>query len=183
MLVKMLKNMGIAAIFTLTGLVFMPHAISAERFAAGELTVLPYTVSVERYNFKGQSSRQYAATREHITRQEVAALASFAVIDYAQSVAMFYGSNRYQELNPLFGSKPSRSSMALFGIIGVGLCYLVAETLSDPWKQIFMDSVIASERLNIEDNRRVYQGWNTDGPPVRGRSFYGIPFIISFRLE
>jgi len=181
---KVLGKTGVAAVFLLTVVIFTPCAMSAaERTVAGELTVLPYTVSVERNNFKELSTQRYDITREKIVKQEVAALASFAVIDYVQSVAMFYGSEKYRELNPLFGSKPSRNSMALFGIIGVGLSYLIADTLRDPWKQIFVDSVLASERLNIEDNRRVYQGWNTEGPPIRGRSFNGIPIVISFRLK
>jgi hypothetical protein len=36
--------------------------------------------------------------------------------------------------------------------------------------------------MNIEDNRRVFPGWNTDGPPMRGRTFNGVPLIISLRF-
>jgi hypothetical protein len=160
----------------------LSDALSADRKIATESIVVPYTITVERNIAKELSSPRYVLSREERLGHETALLTSFALIDYTQSVAMFFGSGSYRELNPMLGTKPTRQSMALFGIIGVGLFYLFADTLSEPWKQIFVDSIIASEGMNIDDNRRVYQGWNTDGPPIRGRSFNGIPIIISVRL-
>jgi hypothetical protein len=176
------KAMIIAVFATLFCLSITPNAMSAERGVVGELTMLPYSVSIERSISKEFSSPRYSVSREGKIGQETAVLTSFALIDYTQSVSMFFGGGRYRELNPILGKKPSRGSMALFGIIGVTLFYLVADSLSDPWKQVFVDSIIASEQMNIEENRRVYLGWNTDGPPVRGRSFSGVPIVISFRL-
>jgi hypothetical protein len=175
-------NTVAAVVMALFCLIVAPQALSADRNIIGELTVLPYSVSVDRNISKELSTPRYVVTRDQKMMQSVAVLASFAIIDYTQSVSMFYGSEGYQEMNPLLGSKPSRGSMAAFGIIGVGIFYLVSDYLSEPWRQIFADSIIASERMNIEDNRRLYQGWNTDGPPIRGRSFNGIPIVISFRL-
>lgn len=157
-------------------------AMSADRNSERDLAIFPYTITVERTLLTELSSPRYVVSKREKLGHETAVLTSFALIDYTQSVAMFYGSGNFRELNPLLGSKPSRNSMALFGLIGIGLFYLVADYLNEPWKQIFVDSIIASEGMNIDDNRRVYQGWNTTGPPIRGRSFNGVPIIISFRL-
>jgi hypothetical protein len=45
-----------------------------------------------------------------------------------------------------------------------------------------MDSIIATEKMNIEENRTVYKGWNTEGPPLRGRTMDGIPIMVSLRF-
>ena len=116
------------------------------------------------------------------TAEQIAILASFAMVDYQQSVDMFFGNEGYHELNPVLGPYPSRGELLCFGTIGVGLTYLVAELLPEAWKGIVIDSVIATERLNIEDNRLVYKGWNTDGPPVRGRTMTGIPIVVSLKF-
>lgn len=173
----------IAACFTLLiSLLFAAPTLSAERTITGELTVLPFSINLDKGIMNGLSTQQYQVTRQQKVAQEVGVILSFAAIDYAQSVSMFYGSGNYQELNPIFGKKPSRESMALFGVVGVGLFYLVAEYFPEPWRQIAIDSVISTERINIEDNRRVYQGWNAGGPPIRGRSFHGVPIVLSFRF-
>jgi hypothetical protein len=179
---KTRMNIAAAVITALFCLTVSQRALSADRNITGDLTVLPYSVSVDRNISSELSTPRYVVTRDQKVRQDTAVLASFAIIDYAQSVAMFYGSDGYREMNPLLGSEPSRGSMIAFGIIGVGLFYLVSDYLSEPWRQIFSDSIIASERMNIEDNRRLYRGWNTNGPPIRNRSFNGIPIVISFRL-
>ena len=72
--------------------------------------------------------------------------------------------------------------MLVFGAIGIGLTYLVADTLPKPWRQILLDSVIASEKMNIEENHRAYTGWNASGPPVRGRLINGIPIVVCIRF-
>jgi hypothetical protein len=114
--------------------------------------------------------------------EELALLISLAAADYQQSVDMFYHSDGYHEINPILGTNPSRTNMLAFGAIGVGLTYLVANTLPKPWRQILLDSVIASEKMNVEENHRVSTGWNASGPPVRGREINGIPIVISLRF-
>jgi hypothetical protein len=114
--------------------------------------------------------------------EELALLISLAAADYQQSVVMFYHSDGYHEINPILGTNPSRTNMLAFGAIGVGLTYLVADTLPKPWRQILLDSVIASEKMNIEENSRAYSGLNINGPPVRGREINGIPIVISLRF-
>ena len=115
--------------------------------------------------------------------EQIAVLASFAVVDYQQSVAMFYESNGYYELNPLLGTSPGRVELISFGVVGVGLVYFAVEMLPEGWRQVVMDSIVATERLNIEDNRTVYEGWNTEGPPLRGRTMdNGIPIMVSLRF-
>jgi len=114
--------------------------------------------------------------------EELALLISLAATDYKQSVDMFYHSDGYHEINPILGTNPSRTNMLAFGAIGVGLTYLLADALPKPWRQILLDSVIASEKMNIEENRRVSTGWNASGPPVRGREINGIPIVISLRF-
>ena len=109
-------------------------------------------------------------------------LFSLAVIDYNQSVDMFYKNERFREINPILGSKPTRGAMIAFGVGGVGLTYLVSTILPAPWSQFVVDSIIASEKMNIHENRRVYRGWNTAGPPLRGRQLSGVPIVLSFRF-
>jgi hypothetical protein len=113
---------------------------------------------------------------------DFALLMSFAVIDYNQRVNMFYESQGYYEVNQVLGKSPTRGDMIAFGMIGVGLTYLLSDMLPEPWNRILIDSVIASEMRNIEENRRVYSGWNTEGPPLRGREMNAIPIIISLRF-
>lgn len=113
---------------------------------------------------------------------DFALLMSFAVIDYNQSVNMFYQSQGYYEVNQVLGKGPTRGDMIAFGMIGVGLTYLLSDMLPEPWNRILIDSVIASEKRNIEENRRVYSGWNTEGPPLRGREMNAIPIVISLRF-
>jgi hypothetical protein len=158
------------------------YAMPADLSNNAEPTVLPYSVATDLNFTKGLSTPRYILSSSQRTNQELAVLSSYAIIDYTQSVAMFYGSDGFYEMNPVLGKRPTRQSMALFGLIGVSVFYALAKTLPDPWKQIFVDSVIASEQMNIEDNRRVHQGWNNGGPPVRGRSFNGVPIVISFRF-
>lgn len=112
---------------------------------------------------------------------EFAILISMAVIDYRQSIDMFYHDDMH-ELNPVLDETPSRRSMLGFGAIGLGLTYLLADVLPEPWDRIIIDSVLASEKMNIEENRRAHHGWNTEGPPVTGREIGGIPIMLSFRF-
>lgn len=114
--------------------------------------------------------------------ERLALVASLAVADYNQSVEMFFGNEGLHEINPILGTSPSRGDLIAFGLVGVGLTYLIYETLPPPWNRIAVDSIIASERMNIEENRRVYLGVNGDGPPVRGREMSAVPVMISLRF-
>ena len=166
-------------------LIFMllpPYAVSAEKNTAQDLLLLPYSMSGERKTPTGFSTPPYVVSKELKIRHELATIVLFAFIDYNQSVAMFYGPGGYYELNPILGPNPSKNDMFAFGVAGIGIFYILANYLSDPWRQLFVDSIIASELRNIEDNRLVYQGWNTDGPPIRSRSINAVPIIISIRF-
>lgn len=171
---------GILLVLLLLGAA--PLGMADERGSSDELMVLASWLEFDQGNANGLSSSRYFFTREQTLRQNLGVLTSFALIDYAQTVAMLYGSEGYYEINPILGAHPSRGTLVAFGLIGSGLFYVIGRNLPDPWKQIFVDSVLTIERLNIEDNRRLHRGWNTDGPPIRGRSFNGIPIIISLRF-
>lgn len=146
------------------------------------LVLAPYAAPEERGLARDPSIPLYATSPEGKIAEELAILTSFALIDYNQSVEMFYQLGSYHEVNPILGTEPTRSELLAFGAVGVGIVYLLATTLPDPLRQIVVDSVIATEQLNIEENRRVYLGWNTDGPPLRGRLMDGIPILISLRF-
>jgi hypothetical protein len=163
-------------------LLMVSFAMAADGRSAEDAAVLSTWLEFDRRMTNGLSSSPHFTTREQAFRQDFGVLASFALIDYAQTTAMLYGSGGYHEINPLLGEHPSRGNLIVFGVIGSGLFYLIGRSLPDPWQQIFVDSVLSIERMNIEDNRRIHQGWNTDGPPIRGRSFNGIPIIISLRF-
>jgi hypothetical protein len=156
--------------------------VSAEQNIIGELAISPKAASREQNIMKELSTPRYAVAAKQKKAEELAIIASYALIDYSQSVTMFYKMDGYQEINPILGPKPSRASLFAFCVLGTGLFSIIADNLSDPWRQIFVDSVIATEQFNIEDNRRVYPGWNTDGPPVHGRLVNSVPIIISLRF-
>lgn len=52
--------------------------------------------------------------------------------------------------------------------LGIGLSSMLIKILPDGWKDVVIDSIIATEGMNVEQNRRVYRGWNTEGPPPGG---------------
>jgi hypothetical protein len=123
-----------------------------------------------------------ASTSAETVTERLALVASLAVADYNQSVEMFFGNEGLHEINPVLGTSPRRGDLIAFGLVGIGLTYVIYETLPTPWNRIAVDSIIASERMNIEENRRVYLGANSDGPPLRGREVNAIPIIISLRF-
>lgn len=101
-------------------------------------------------------------------------LAAMAIVDYDQSSEMFYNREGYYELNPVLGNQPSRTDMLAFGAIGIGVVYLASEFLPESIGKLFMDSVVASEKWNIEDNASIMDG--------KRRRIEGIPLIISIRF-
>ena len=102
------------------------------------------------------------------------ALSSFMAIDYKQSCDMFYGSSGYYEINPILGKNPSRQDMLAFGAAGMGILWLVSETLPESWATVVIDSVITSEQWNIEDNVHVKNG--------EQRRINAVPLIVTVRF-
>jgi hypothetical protein len=178
-----MKTRTFAAATAVVLLMLCPtYAMPDEKNITPDILIMPYPLSMEQKIANELSTPRFPMSKEQKVREELGVIASFAFIDYNQSVTMFYKNEGYYELNPVLGPKPSRGGMIAFGVIGTGLFYLLANNLSEPWRQVVVDSIIASERMNIEDNRRVYPGWNTDGPPLRGRIFNGVPLVISLRF-
>lgn len=67
------------------------------------------------------------------------------------------------EMNPVLGKEPSNRDMAIFGLTGSLAAYFADKKLS-PSSHIIMDSVTTSERLNVEANERVRQGFSRGEP-------------------
>lgn len=172
----------IAATAVVLIMLFPTYAMPEERTITPDIMIQPHTPPMEQKIAKELSTPRYPVSKEQKVREETAVIASFVFIDYNQSVAMFYKNEGYHEINPVLGPKPSRSGLMAFGVVGAGLFYILADKVPDPWRQVVVDSIMASERMNIEENRRVYPGWNTDGPPLRGRLINGIPIVVSLRF-
>jgi hypothetical protein len=108
-----------------------------------------------------------------------AVLAAFSWIDYEQSVGVVTpGGLSPGDLNPILGKHVTRQEMLAFGVAGIGLVYLATEILPDPWGKIVLDSAVASEQFNIEDNVR--------GENARWRGYVrrieGVPILITVRF-
>ena len=100
-------------------------------------------------------------------------LASLAMIDYQQSVKMFYKKGGHKELNPVLGTNPEREDLMMFGLAGMTLAYGINEIMPEgKFKDFLFDSVLATERLNIEENKQVM---NTGK-----RTFECIMLVMSF---
>jgi hypothetical protein len=125
-----------------------PYAVPAEKNITDEVTIAPPLASTGRNITRELFPPRYAVSVEQKKAQEMAIIASYALIDYTQSVTMLYRMDGYREINPMLGPKPSRSSLITLGLIGTGLFYIIADNLSDPWRQIFVDSVIATEQFS-----------------------------------
>jgi hypothetical protein len=116
----------------------------------------------------------FPARADEQTDRSVALLAAYALADYQQSVDMFYHRHpSAHEINPVLGEKPSRRSMALFGIAGVLATALIG-SIDHPLARIAVDSIVASEQFNIEENERVRNG--------QGRQIDAILVIIAWRF-
>jgi hypothetical protein len=102
------------------------------------------------------------------------ALASYALIDYNQSVQAFYHRDGYYENNPILSKHPSRREMQTFGVVGMAILYLANKTLPEPWATIALDSVVSTEQFNIEQNRVIYYN--------KRREVQCMPLIITFRF-
>lgn len=103
-----------------------------------------------------------------ILDEKFLALAAISAIDYDQSVELFFGRDGYYELNPLLGKDPDRASLAAFGVVGLALVAALKDSAPD-W---VMDSIIATERWNVQENARAM---------AQGRRLFdAIPVILSF---
>ncbi len=88
------------------------------------------------------------------TDRKFLTLATYAMIDYQQSCEMFYHRTGYREMNPVLGPNPTREDLVAFGVGGVALAYGVTRMLPDNrFRTILVDSILATEQLNIEENR------------------------------
>lgn len=88
--------------------------------------------------------------------KELLTLAVMAGIDYSQSKENI--KKGHIEINPLLGENPSNKEMAIFGIVCIGATYGVMNTMPEgKLKNFVMDSILATEQLNIEENRNVKQ--------------------------
>lgn len=85
-------------------------------------------------------------------------ISTMSLIDYHQSKKMFKSEN-FHELNPILSSRPTNEEMAIFGIVSLSFVYASSKMIeNDTVKKILIDSIIATEKLNIEDNKRVMDG-------------------------
>ena len=100
-------------------------------------------------------------------------LASLALIDSQQSVQMFYKKDGHYELNPVLGTNPGREDLMVFGLAGMTLAYGINELVPEgKFKNFLFDSVLATERFNIEENQRVMD--------TGKRTFECIMLVMSF---
>jgi hypothetical protein len=106
--------------------------------------------------------------------ESLALLSCFALIDYYQSYDAFYNKTGYYEINPLLGNQPSQLDMLVFGAAGISALFLAGKFLPEFWSQILIDSALASELWNIEDNARLMEG--------QKRRTESIMIIISVRF-
>lgn len=85
---------------------------------------------------------------------DIATLAVMAGIDFVQSKNNFKKGHR--ELNPVLGRQPSDGDMLAFGIGGIAATYGIMKVLPDGrFRRLVIDSVLATERFNLIENRRV----------------------------
>jgi len=106
---------------------------------------------------------------------QIAVLASFAAIDYNQSVELFYDRERegFFDSNPVLGKHPERREMMAFGIVGVGLTWAAVNALPPAWAALVADSVVSSEQAVVEDNARLLAG--------EKKQIAGVPIILTWR--
>ena len=90
------------------------------------------------------------------TDSKILALGIMSLIDYEQSTTMFFNRRGFSETNPLLGAKPGRENLAAFGLVGLTLVWGGSKLLSEgKFKNFVIDSIIATEKLNIEENREI----------------------------
>ena len=102
-------------------------------------------------------------------------LATMALIDYQQSTQMFYEMEGYEEYNPILGPNPSQANLLAFGVGSLTIAYGINKWMPESkFKDFLFDSILATERLNIEENRQAIR--------TGKRNFEGIVFLLSFEF-
>lgn len=93
-------------------------------------------------------------------------LGLLGAVDYAQSKSLFKKPGHH-EMNPLLSRKPSDESLAGFGVAGVGAAYLLSKNMKDgKFKDLVMDSIVESEKFNVEENMRIKKGGKRQLPAI-----------------
>ena len=167
-----LKQAALLAIIIGMMLIVMAARARAEgnQFGVGSSEFRVQGIDIDR-SIRGQA---YIPITGLARRDEVVALAAFALVDYKQSTDAFFKRGHHDEVNPLLGKQPSRGELLTFGLIGTGLTYLVEEILPESWSRLAVRSIVKSEQMNIEWNRIVAEGYKR---PARI-----VPIVISWEF-
>lgn len=121
------------------------------------------------------SAFAFDVTRLQRNDRKLLTLATMALIDYQQSSKMFYEMEGYEEYNPILGANPSQENLLAFGISGLTIAYGINKWMEESkFKDFLFDSILATERLNIEENRQAIS--------TGKRNFEGIIFLLSFEF-
>ena len=88
----------------------------------------------------------------HNAYQMRSTLLFLSAIDLAQS-SNFSGG--MYEMNPLLGRHPSTQSMAVFALAANVLISYVADHIALKWREVLWDTVLTSEKMNIEGNAQL----------------------------
>ncbi len=59
--------------------------------------------------------------------------------------------DQFHEMNPVLGRQPSRERLALFGAAGLSAVWAISK-LDHPLARIIVDSIIATEQVNVWEN-------------------------------
>lgn len=101
-------------------------------------------------------------------------LINMAFIDYGQSVELIVKGNS-NELNFFLGKKPKRRDLFAFGAASVSAFWLVEKYFGETkLGTILLDSILASEKYNIEENKQVKE--------TGKRTFNTILIVLSFKI-
>lgn len=96
----------------------------------------------------------YAIT-QMTDNQKIQFLILLSAVDYKQTVdSVIKQPDKYYEANPVIGKHPTRGNLLAFGLSGIAGVYFLQkqEFLNKTLSRIIVDSVIASETMNIWEN-------------------------------
>lgn len=109
----------------------------------------------------------------------IGAIAGMAVVDYGQTVDIVIepipklANGTTWEFNPLLGKHPTKQKLVYFGVGSIATMLLLDEVIPDgAFKNILFDSIVTSERYNVEWNERMLGGHSRT---------VGIPILVTFR--
>ena len=107
--------------------------------------------------------------------EKLAALVLLTMIDHHQSVHMFYKCGDHLELNPIIGARPDRRDLVMYQLAGLGIAYGLNDVMPEgKFKDFLIDSVLATEKFNIEENQKVISS--------NKRTFDCIMLVMSFNF-